>query len=100
MAAAPLLGSFNQCELRVARFSGQPPWEKHPDEELLYVLDGTVTITLLTDSGPSAVSLHAGSLFVMPSRTWHRSLAAERVTVLVATSSQGNESSMADDPRG
>lgn len=99
MAAAASLGSFNQCELIVARFSGQPPWERHPDDELLHVLDGAVTITLLTEPDPTVVSLGAGSLFVVPAGVWHRSLAAESVTLLAATSAEGNESSFADDPR-
>ncbi len=99
MAAAPLLGSFYGCELRLARFSGQPPWERHPDDELIYVIGGAVTLNLLEDSGRRDVSLRPGSLCVVPGGVWHRSLAAESVTVLVATPAEGNDCSVEEDPR-
>lgn len=50
-AAPRMLGSLNRCVLGLVRFSGQAPWERHPDDELLHVLDGEVELTLLTDSG-------------------------------------------------
>lgn len=99
MAAMSSLGSLNRCELGLARFSGQPPWERHPDDELLYVLDGSIEITLLTEPDTTQVLLGAGSLLVVPGGVWHRSLVSESVTLLFATSSEGNASSLADDPR-
>ena len=99
MASMASLGALGGLRLGVARFRGQPPWEKHPDDELIYVLDGAVDVTLLEDSGPSTVTLEAGALFVVPAGTWHRSSAPESVTSLVATSAEGNERSLAEDPR-
>ena len=99
VAATRMLGSLNRCAVGLVRFSGQPPWERHPDDELLHVLDGEVEFTLLTDSGPACVTLRTNSLFVMPRGVWHRSLARAPVTVLYITSSDGNEHSLAEDPR-
>ncbi len=99
-AAAPrILGSFNQCSLGLVRFSGQPPWELHPDDELLHVLDGEVQLTLLTDSGPDRIRLRPNSLYVVPWGIWHRSLARAPVTLIFGTSSEGNKHSFAEDPR-
>jgi quercetin dioxygenase-like cupin family protein len=53
--------------------SGVSPWERHPtDEELLFVIDGRVTIELLTDDGRVDVSVSAGSVCIVPRGHWHR----------------------------
>ena len=100
MASSRAAGTFRGHPLRIARFSGQPPWEKHADEELIYVLDGEVTVTFRSPAGFDTVRLRSGSLMVVPAGTWHRSLAEERVTVLTATPEEGNETSLAADPAG
>ena len=69
-------------------------------DELIYVLGGSVGITLLENAGRREVSLPAGSLLVVPGGVWHRSNAPEAVTVLVATRAEGNECSLGEDPRG
>lgn len=98
-AAFPRLASFNAGAVYVGRFSGQTPWERHPDaDELLYVLDGAVDITLLTEGGPAQLSVAAGSVFVVPRGLWHRQLARKGVTLLAAVP-DNSEISEADDPR-
>jgi len=98
-AAFPRLASFNDGAIYVGRFSGQTPWEQHPDaDELLYVLDGAVDITLLTAGGSAQVSVAAGSAFVVPRGLWHRQLARPSVTLLAAVP-DNSEISEADDPR-
>ena len=99
MAAHRMLGSFNQCEIGMVRFSGQPPWEWHPDDELLHVLDGELDFTLLTDAGPTRLTLRANSLFVVPRGVWHRSHARTAVALVFVTPSAGSRHSLADDPR-
>jgi mannose-6-phosphate isomerase-like protein (cupin superfamily) len=98
-AAFPRLASFNDGAIYVGRFSGQTPWERHPDaDELLYVLDGAVDITLLAADGAAQVSVAAGSAFVVPRGLWHRQLARQGVTLLAAVP-DNSEISEADDPR-
>jgi quercetin dioxygenase-like cupin family protein len=98
-AAFPRLASFNAGAIYVGRFTGQTPWERHPDvDELLHVLDGAVDITLLTPDGPAHVSVPAGSVFVVPRGLWHRQLARAGVTLLAATPDH-SEISAAEDPR-
>jgi hypothetical protein len=49
-----MLTSFNQCSIGIMRFSGQTPWERHPDgDELLQVLEGCVEMTVLAEAGRS-----------------------------------------------
>jgi len=98
-AAFPRLTSFNASAIYVGRFAGQTPWERHPDaDELLYVLDGAVDITLLAAEGPTQVSVAAGSVFVVPRGLWHGQRAPEGVTLLAAVP-DNSEISEADDPR-
>ena len=98
MASAHQFPEFHGCQLMLARFRGQPPWEKHPGTELIVVLDGEVELTLLGEERETH-TLGPGALFLMPPNTWHRSNAAEGVVVLVATP-PGGESSVAEDPCG
>ena len=99
MAAAPVLAAFHGCEARLARFSGQPPWERHAADELIYVLEGEVEMRVALPDEIRSMVLRAGSFVVMPARTWHSSNARERVTILAVTPVEGNEASVADDPR-
>lgn len=99
MAAPRMFGSLGEYLVGMVRFSGQTPWERHPDDELLHVLEGEVEVTILTDREPTRVTLPSGSMFVVPSGLWHRSLPRPVVTLLFVTSSKGNTHSFADDPR-
>jgi uncharacterized cupin superfamily protein len=91
---------FNNGMISVGRFSGQSPWERHPDgDELVHVLDGEVEITVLTDKGPVQTTVSAGSVFIVPKAHWHRQLARHAVTQFGATVG-ATEHSNAADPRG
>jgi quercetin dioxygenase-like cupin family protein len=97
-AAFPKIASFNQGGIFVGRFSGRTPWEWHPADELLYVLDGEVDVVVLTDDGPVQATVSAGSIFVVPGEMWHRQIARSAVTVLGATP-HPTRVSFAEDPR-
>jgi mannose-6-phosphate isomerase-like protein (cupin superfamily) len=98
-AAFPRLASFNAGAIYVGRFAGETPWERHAEaDELLYVLEGAVDITVLTDPSPTQVRISAGSVFVVPRGLWHRQHARPSVTLLAATPDT-SEISVADDPR-
>jgi quercetin dioxygenase-like cupin family protein len=90
---------FNGGMISVGRFSGQSPWERHPDgDELVHVLDGEVEITVLAEAGPLHTTVRAGSVFIVPKGLWHRQLARQSVTEFGATVGQ-TEHSDAEDPR-
>ncbi len=98
MTAVRALGNLNQCLLGVTRFSGLTPWEHHPDaDELLYVLDGVVDLTVLAEEGTLSATVPAGSLFVVPRGLWHRQYARHCTALLFATGA--TEVSWAEDPR-
>lgn len=99
-ASMRMLASCNRCAIGLVRFSGETPWERHPDDELIHVLEGEVLVTLLPERGPPEHStLREGSVCVVPKGLWHRQQASAKAALLFATSEEGNETSRAEDPR-
>ena len=94
------LGALDRATIGVFRFTGQAPWERHPDgDELLHVLEGDVDLTVLTDDGPRQVPIGAGEVFVCPRGLWHRQRSKTGATILFATPTATSEASWAEDPR-
>ncbi|MBW4630797.1 MAG: cupin domain-containing protein [Iphinoe sp. HA4291-MV1] len=98
-AAMHVLTPFNQCAVGVVGFSGQTPWERHPDDELLHILEGEVEVMIITENQVYKVTLGTGSVFVVPRTLWHKQFAFKSVRLLFVTSQEGNEESTAEDPR-
>jgi mannose-6-phosphate isomerase-like protein (cupin superfamily) len=93
------LAPFNNGAIFAGGFSGETPWERHINgDELVQILDGRTTLTILTDTGAQALDMTAGMLAVVPQGAWHRFHAPDGVTVLTATP-QPTDHSFAEDPR-
>ncbi len=100
-----LFDELNGCAMGAARFSGQPPWERHPaGDELVHVLAGEVEFSILAPEGPPEgrvrIALRAGSVLVVPRGLWHRSCPRGSASMFFVTPTDGSEHSWADDPRG
>jgi len=99
MAAMRQLATFNQCMVGVIRFTGLTPWERHPDDELLYVVEGAVEVTILDKKGVATVStVKAGSICIVPAGSWHRQNPKPTVALLFLTSQQGTDASWTETP--
>lgn len=109
LAVARQLAPFDFREL--APFNGAPfyvyygdrldqsDWELHPDtDELLMVLEGSVTLEILTGTGRYRVPLTAGQFTIVPQGHWHRHIEVHDVIELFYTPGTTEEST-ADDPR-
>ncbi len=93
------LAPFGDGAVFAGSFAGLSPWERHTaGDELVHVLSGETTLTILGDDGPQALEMKAGMLAVVPRGCWHRLHAPEGVTVLTATP-QPTDLSTAEDPR-
>ena len=80
-------------------FSGESPWERHPNgDELVHVLDGKTTLTIMTAEGPERFQMSGNTMIVVPQGHWHRFKAPEGVTLMTVTP-QPTEHSAAEDPR-
>lgn len=98
-AAFATLAPFGEGGIFAGSFSGESPWERHTKgDELVQVLAGKTTLTLMTADGPEALEMSAGMLTVVPRGMWHRFHAPDGVTVLTATP-QPTDHSFAEDPR-
>ena len=98
-AAFATLADFRDGGVFAGSFAGESPWERHPKgDELVHVLAGATTLTVLTDDGPQVLEMKAGMLTVVPQGCWHRFNAPQGVTVLTATP-QPTDHSTAEDPR-
>ncbi len=97
--AFAVLAPFRDGSIFAGSFSGESPWERHQKgDELVQILEGATTLTIMTESGPQSFKLAAGMIIVVPQGYWHRFHSAERVTVLSATP-QPTEHTRAEDPR-
>jgi mannose-6-phosphate isomerase-like protein (cupin superfamily) len=85
-AAFAVLAPFGDGSIFAGSFSGQSKRERHGEgDELVHVLDGAATLTIVTADGPRSLELRASMLVVVPQGHWHRFVAPDRVTVLTAT---------------
>jgi len=98
-AAVHTIGAMGDRSLGVMRFSGPTPWERHGGDELLYVFEGGVDLTTLTDDGPVERRIEAGSFFVCPRGLWHRQAARPSAAILYGTPAKTSQHSFAEDPR-
>ncbi|MEE8274554.1 MAG: cupin domain-containing protein [Alphaproteobacteria bacterium] len=93
------LAAFRDGGVFAGSFEGESAWERHPNgDELVHILSGETTLTILTDDGPQVLKMKAGMLTVVPRGCWHRFHAPGGVTVLTATP-QPTDLSTAEDPR-
>jgi len=98
-AAFATLAPFRDGSIFAGSFSGDSPWERHQNgDELVHILDGATTLTIMTDNGPQSFEMRKGMMIVVPQGHWHRFHAPEQVTVLTATP-QPTDHTFAADPR-
>jgi mannose-6-phosphate isomerase-like protein (cupin superfamily) len=98
-ASRATLGSMNNCGVGIQRYKGVPPWEIHRDsDELLYVLDGEMELTVVGDDGPETVEMSGGMIVVVPKARWHRPVAKTMVTLFSATPYTNSDVAFGDTP--
>jgi mannose-6-phosphate isomerase-like protein (cupin superfamily) len=93
------LGRYRDGMLLLAKSAGKSHWETHPQDELLYILDGEMTVDILAKDGPQSFVLGAGMIAIVPPGAWHRVHSADGVTVASATLPGQHIELDVDDPR-
>jgi mannose-6-phosphate isomerase-like protein (cupin superfamily) len=80
-------------------FCGESQWERHPKgDEIVHILDGGTTLTIMMEDGPQSFEMTAGMMIVIPLGHWHLFQAPDGVTLMTITP-QPTEHIDADDPR-
>jgi mannose-6-phosphate isomerase-like protein (cupin superfamily) len=95
-----VLGPYRDGILFAGKFAGTTHWETHPEDELVYVLDGAKTLDIVCDDGPTkSFLLRAGMIAIVPQGAWHRFQSVEGGTTWSATLPGDHMELDVDDPR-
>ena len=80
------LAPYRDGGIFASKFTGSGGWERHPKgDEIVYILEGSTMLHLMTDAGPEDHALRAGMMMVVPQGVWHRFEAKEGVTLMAVT---------------
>jgi mannose-6-phosphate isomerase-like protein (cupin superfamily) len=95
------LAPYRDSAINVAKFSGEGPWERHPNgDEIVQIVDGAVTFHIMTDDGPQSYALRAGMVVIVPQGKWHRFEAPDGVSLMTTTPQPTEHLTFTiDDPR-
>jgi quercetin dioxygenase-like cupin family protein len=94
------LGMYRNGLLLLGKSSGVGHWETHPEDELIYVLDGSIVLDIVEDDGPpKSFPIGAGMMVIVPPGAWHRFRSADGATTMSAVIPGENIDLDVDDPR-
>jgi mannose-6-phosphate isomerase-like protein (cupin superfamily) len=78
-----IVANVNDYDIRLARFLGEHIWHVHLEtDEYFLVLDGTIHIGLREET-ERVVTLHKGSMFVVPRGVFHKPSSSDGAVVLL-----------------
>jgi mannose-6-phosphate isomerase-like protein (cupin superfamily) len=97
--SAVQLAPYRDGMLLLNKSAGKGHWETHPDDELVYVLDGTLTLDIVEQDTVQSFELSAGMMVVVPPGAWHRVHSVDGVTSFSATIPGEHIDLDVDDPR-
>jgi mannose-6-phosphate isomerase-like protein (cupin superfamily) len=85
--------------LLLGKSAGTSHWETHPEDELVYVLDGSATLDVVQPDGPRSFALGAQMIAIVPPGVWHRFRSAEGKTAMSAVIPGDHIEFDVEDPR-
>ena len=97
--SAAQLPPYRDGLLLLGKSAGTGHWETHPEDELVYVLEGTATLDIVTEDGPRALAVGAGMIAIVPPTVWHRFRSPEGKTSFSAVLPGDHIELDVDDPR-
>ena len=78
-----IVANVNDYDIRLARFAGEHIWHVHHEtDEFFLVLHGTIHIGL-REQAERVVTLHKGSVFVVPRGVFHKPSSPDGAVVLL-----------------
>ena len=97
--SAVQLATYRDGMLLLNKSAGKGHWETHPEDELVYVLDGTLTLDIVEHDTVRSFELRAGMMVIVPPGAWHRVHSVDGVTSFSATIPGDHIDLDVDDPR-
>ena len=80
-----MLKKTGNVETWIGWFSGVSDWEKHPEPELVVVVEGIATLIELTCDGMRTCDIRTGDEVMIDARTWRRFDAKQPIKLLTVT---------------
>jgi len=93
------LGTYRDGMLLLSKSAGTGHWETHPEDEMLYVLDGAIAVDIVERDTVQSVELSAGMMCIVPPGAWHRVRSTDGATVMSAVIPGDHIDLDVDDPR-
>ncbi|MCP1269957.1 MULTISPECIES: cupin domain-containing protein [Acetobacter] len=85
------LFAFGQHNIGMVRFEGSTPWEEHPHDEFLLVVEGQTTVVLKKDGEELTLVGKKGDVLFVPGGSWHRQDTQGPVALLYITDKSGTQ---------
>ena len=79
------LTDYRDGAVFLAHYAGDSAWERHPEEEIVFVVEGETNIVLLIDDTEEFHLLVSNELMVVPKGRWHRFETPKGVKLLSVT---------------
>ncbi len=79
------LASYRDGGVFIAHYAGESEWERHPADEIVMVIGGATTMSLLADGELHQVPMKSMQLIVVPAEVWHRFDTPDGVRVMSIT---------------
>ena len=79
------LADYRDGGIFIVHYAGESAWERHPADEIVMVIAGETTMTLIIDGTAREFSMSSMQLIVVPAQTWHRFHTPDRVQVMTVT---------------
>ena len=80
------LAPYRDGAIFLGHWAGRSEWEIHRNgDEIVMVVEGSTTLTMLIDGAEVPNTLTSGQLIVVPRSTWHRFETPEEVKVMTVT---------------
>ena len=97
--SAVQLAAYRNGMQLLGKSAGTGHWETQPEDELLYVLDGAMTVDIVEQEEVRSFTVGAGMMAIVPPDVWHRVRSADGATVLSAVIPGDHIDLDVDDPR-
>ncbi len=97
--SAAHLADYRAGMLLLNKSEGKGHWETHPEDELVYVLDGTLTLDIVEQDKVQTFELRAGMMVIVPPGAWHRVHSTSGATSMSLTMPGNHIDLDVDDPR-
>ncbi|MEO1064080.1 MAG: cupin domain-containing protein [Actinomycetota bacterium] len=83
---AAQLASYRDGGIFAVHYAGQSEWERHgAGDEIVMVLEGATTMTMLVDGVEHELALGPMQLVVVPRGTWHRFVTPTGAKIVTVT---------------